>query len=85
MPGPTHGTLGEPTLVLNRSWMAITTTTVRRALSLVFQDSAHIICPRTFEVHDFTSWLSLEVNGEPVHPHRPDAGEDAGGDRPPEL
>jgi len=63
--GPTPGLLGEPTLVLNRSWMAITTTTVRRALSLLFQDSAHAVCPRTFEVHDFTSWASLEVNGDP--------------------
>ena len=65
MLGPTIRVLGEPTLVLNRSWMAITTTTVRRALSLVFQESAHIICPRTYEVHDFTSWLSQEVNGDP--------------------
>jgi 5-methylcytosine-specific restriction endonuclease McrA len=63
--GPTHGVLGEPTLVLNRSWMAITTTTVRRALSLLFQDSAHAVCPRTFEVHDFASWTSLAVNGDP--------------------
>jgi len=65
MLGPTTRVLGEPTLVLNRSWLAITTTTVRRALSLVFQESAHIICPRTYEVHDFTSWLSQEVNGDP--------------------
>ena len=63
--GPTYGVLGEPTLVLNRSWMAITTTTVRRALSLLFQESAQVICPRTFEVHDFASWASLEVNGDP--------------------
>jgi 5-methylcytosine-specific restriction endonuclease McrA len=63
--GPTDGVLGEPTLVLNRSWMAITTTTVRRALSLLFQDSAQVICPRTYELHDFTSWASLEVNGDP--------------------
>jgi 5-methylcytosine-specific restriction endonuclease McrA len=65
MLGPTNCILGEPTLVLNRSWLAITTTTVRRALSLVFQDSAHVICPRTYRVHDFSSWASLEVNGDP--------------------
>jgi 5-methylcytosine-specific restriction endonuclease McrA len=63
--GPTNGVLGEPTLVLNRSWLAITTTTVRRALSLLFQDSAHVICPRTYEIHDFLSWAALEVNGDP--------------------
>jgi 5-methylcytosine-specific restriction endonuclease McrA len=63
--GPTNGVLGEPTLVLNRSWMAITTTTVRRALALLFQETAHVVCPRTYEVHDFASWASLEVNGDP--------------------
>jgi 5-methylcytosine-specific restriction endonuclease McrA len=63
--GPTGGVLGEPTLVLNRSWLAITTTTVRRALSLVFQESAQIICPRTYRVHDFDSWRLLDANGDP--------------------
>jgi 5-methylcytosine-specific restriction endonuclease McrA len=64
MLGPTGHLLGERTLVLNRSWLAITTTTVRRAVCLLYQDSAHAICPRTYEVHDFDSWLSLEVNGD---------------------
>jgi len=63
MLGPTSGVLGERTLVLNRSWLAITTTTVRRALSLAYQDSARIICPSTYEIHDFHSWLGLQVNG----------------------
>ncbi|MHC4548670.1 MAG: HNH endonuclease [Planctomycetota bacterium] len=59
MLGPTVGLLGERTLVLNRSWLAITTTTVRRALSLVYQESAQIICPFTYETHDFDSWSTL--------------------------
>ena len=53
--------LQERTLVLNRSWMAITTTTVRHALSLVYQDTARIICPDTYQAHDFDSWTSLSV------------------------
>jgi 5-methylcytosine-specific restriction endonuclease McrA len=65
MPGPTDGRLGERTLVLNRSWLAITTTTVRRALSLLYQESAHAICPRTFETFDFHSWAGLRSeNGD---------------------
>jgi len=65
MLGPTVGRLGERTLVLNRSWLAITTTTVRRALSLLYQESAHAICPRTFETHDFDSWAELQSsNGD---------------------
>jgi len=59
--GPVAGVLGEPTLVLNRSWMAITTTTVRRALSLVYLDAARVICPETYQAHDFDSWSELSV------------------------
>ena len=63
--GPTAGVLGERTLVLNRSWLAITTTTVRRALSLVYQESAHVICPETYETHDFYSWFARpSTNGD---------------------
>jgi len=61
------GHVNERTLVLNRSWFAITTTTVRRALSLVYADAAQIICPTSYEVHDFTSWIDREPrNGEAV-------------------
>jgi len=53
--------LADPTLVLNRSWAAIATTTVRRALCLVYAGAARIICPDTYDVHDFTSWADLRV------------------------
>ena len=53
--------LNERTLVLNRSWMAITTTTVRHALSLVYQRAAKVICPTTYEAHDFDSWSSVSA------------------------
>ncbi len=51
------GYLNERALVLNRSWYAITTTTARRAISLVYADAAQIICPTTYETHDFESWV----------------------------
>jgi 5-methylcytosine-specific restriction endonuclease McrA len=53
--------LDEPTLVLNRSWLAISTTTVRKAMCLLYQRAASVICPETYQPHDFDSWSSLSV------------------------
>jgi 5-methylcytosine-specific restriction endonuclease McrA len=47
------------TLVLNRSWTAISTTSVRSALGLVYRDVARAVCPETFTPHDFGSWAEL--------------------------
>jgi len=47
------------TLVLNRSWAAISTTSVRNALGLVYKDVARAVCPETFTPHDFDSWAEL--------------------------
>ena len=58
--------LTQSTLVLNRSWIAITTTTVRDALSMLYTGSARAVQPETFEVHEFDSWASLAI--EPDHP-----------------
>ena len=52
-------TLDQKTLVLNRSWHAIHVTTVRRALALLYQDTAKVVSPDTFEMHDFQSWADL--------------------------
>ena len=54
--------LGQPTLVLNRSWVAITTTTVRRAMSLLFIGAARVVSPGTYETHDFQSWLAADAS-----------------------
>ncbi len=51
--------LNQKTLVLNRSWHAVHVTTVRRALSLLYQDAARVVTPDTFEMHDFHSWADL--------------------------
>lgn len=62
----TVGVLTQPTLVLNRSWAAIATTTVRHALGMVFTGSARAIRPETYEAHEFDSWADLAVPpGEP--------------------
>ena len=58
---PVASVLTQDTLVLNRSWMAIATTPVRHAISLLFTGSAQAIEPATFEVHDFDTWVELPV------------------------
>ena len=60
------GVLSERSLVLNKSWVAIATTTVRNALSLVYSGAAQVITPETYETHGFESWASMSVReGDP--------------------
>lgn len=54
--------LSEQALVLNRSWAAISTTTVREALSMLFTGTARAIQPETYETHEFDSWVDLSVD-----------------------
>lgn len=56
--------LTQPTLVLNKSWLAIATTPVRQALRLVYAGSAKAIQPETYEAHAFESWADLAVAPE---------------------
>ena len=53
--------LVQPALVLNKSWVAITTTTVRRALSLVYTGYAKVVEPETYATFDFNNWVDLSV------------------------
>lgn len=48
--------LQERVLVLNRSWRPIQVTTVRSAVTRVYQGSARIVDPATFATHAFESW-----------------------------
>lgn len=48
--------LTEPTLVLNKHWQPISTSTVREAICLVSRGSAKIIEPDTYAVHDLQTW-----------------------------
>ncbi|MCR9246087.1 MAG: HNH endonuclease [bacterium] len=63
----TTSVLSQPTLVLNRSWVAIDTTTVLGAMRLLFKGSAVAIAPESYETHGFHSWADLAV--EPHEPH----------------
>jgi len=58
--------LSHPTLVLNKSWLAIATTPVSRALGLLYSGAAMAIRPDTYELHGFDSWSDLAI--EPDEP-----------------
>jgi 5-methylcytosine-specific restriction endonuclease McrA len=58
--------LAQPALVLNESWAAIHTVTVRHALRLMFTGAAKAVQPETYEVHGFDTWTELAV-----HPDEP--------------
>lgn len=49
--------LSEKVLVLNRSWIAVNVATVRRALTLVYQDIARIVEPHDYSTYDFDGWI----------------------------
>jgi 5-methylcytosine-specific restriction endonuclease McrA len=61
--------LNDPTLVLNRSWIAVSTTTVREAISMVYRGVARVIQPDNFQTHDFDSWADLAAvqDGPVIH------------------
>ncbi len=59
--------LSQPTLVLNKSWVAIDTTPVREALRLLCKGAALAVRPDTYEVHGFEAWIDLAV--PPDEPH----------------
>jgi 5-methylcytosine-specific restriction endonuclease McrA len=63
----TSSVLSQPTLVLNRSWVAIHATSVMDAMRLLFKGAAMAIRTDTYEVHGFDSWADLSV--EPDEPH----------------
>jgi 5-methylcytosine-specific restriction endonuclease McrA len=49
--------LDQPTLVINRSWIPIRVTAVRRALGMVYRGVAWIVETDTLRPHEFCQWL----------------------------
>lgn len=63
--------LERPTLVLNRSWMPVHVTTVRRALCMVFREAARIVAPDTLATYAFDEWIELETPPTPMFVRSP--------------
>jgi 5-methylcytosine-specific restriction endonuclease McrA len=63
--GKTSSPLERQALVLNRSWLPIHVTTVRRALTLVYRRAAFAVRVDTYETFDFDCWVakSQEIKG----------------------
>ena len=65
--------LNQHVLVLNRLWQAVNITTVRRALTLLFQGHAQVVLNRedgSFQTFNFTQWHTLSIeepHDESVH------------------
>jgi 5-methylcytosine-specific restriction endonuclease McrA len=51
-------------LVLNRSWIAVNITTVKRAMVLLFQGHACVVHPRDYTLYDFNSWCEFSQQKE---------------------
>ncbi|MDB5350339.1 MAG: endonuclease [Planctomycetota bacterium] len=52
--------LERPTLVLNRNWRPIHVTTVVRALVMLWNDTARVVEPASFQVLSWAEWIGLE-------------------------
>ena len=46
-----------PTLVLNRNWQPVHVTTVYRALAMLWSETAHVICPESYELYTWQDWV----------------------------
>lgn len=51
--------LNGQVLVLNRSWVAVNVTPVKRALTLLFQGHARVVHPSDYTLYDFDNWCEL--------------------------
>ena len=58
--------LDRPTLVLNRSWMPVATTPVRRAISLMARGVAGAVDPASYELSDWEGWLGSSRTGPAI-------------------
>ncbi len=57
-------------LVLNRSWVAVNVTPVRRALCLLYTGDAQVVHPEDYSLYDFDTWCMLSTHAPPANGHR---------------
>jgi 5-methylcytosine-specific restriction endonuclease McrA len=51
--------LERPTLVLNRNWQPVRVAPVARALTLLWNEAAHVVDPDDFRLHTWSDWARL--------------------------
>ena len=52
--------LQQPALVLNRNWQAINVATVARALVMVWNETARVVDPQSYQLYDWSDWSKLQ-------------------------
>ncbi len=58
--------LDHPTLVLNRNWQPVNVATVARALVMLWNESARVVDPESFQLYTWSDWAKLQPkHGEP--------------------
>ena len=63
----TSSVLERPTLVLNRNWQPVAVSTVSRSLIKVWNGSARIVDPTSFQLYSWADWAQLRpAAGDPV-------------------
>jgi 5-methylcytosine-specific restriction endonuclease McrA len=62
----TIAVLDRPTLVLNRYWQPVNVATVARSLTMLWNESAHVVDPDDFRLYSWADWSRLAPkDGEP--------------------
>ena len=57
------GILERDVLVLNRNWLPVNVTTVRRAMVLLYVGAARAVKHSDFSTYDFSTWVKTRANG----------------------
>lgn len=61
---PKKSTMSMPILVLNKSWIPISITTVRKAITKTMLGLAEIMDVDSYVLHNFEAWMNLRVQDE---------------------
>ena len=51
--------LQRPTLVLNRNWQPVHVATVARSLTMLWNETAHVVDPDDFRLYTWADWSVL--------------------------
>ncbi len=62
----TASILDRPTLVLNRNWQPVNVAPVARALTMLWNEAAHVVDPDDYRLYSWSDWARMAPRaGEP--------------------